>query len=120
MDPQNQASSSAAAGDDVAGSVSQSPITYNECQEAVKRLTDYLSHELGPDEQVRVQRHLHVCRGCFAKFHFEETLLRTIRERIQTVHAPDALRAKILGLISHTTTSTTVVSQGENTGADIG
>lgn len=75
------------------------PIAYNECQEAVKRLTDFLSHELGPDEEVRVREHLHVCRGCFAKFHFEETLLHTIRERVQTIQAPADLRARILGLI---------------------
>ena len=78
----------------------QSPIAYNECQEAVKRLTDFLSHELGPDEETRVREHLHVCRGCFAKFHFEETLLRTIRERIQRVQAPADLRARILGMIT--------------------
>ncbi len=77
----------------------QIPIAYNECQEAVKRLTDFLSHELGPDEEVRVRQHLHVCRGCFAKFHFEETLLRTIRERVKTVQAPADLRARILALV---------------------
>lgn len=77
----------------------QTPIAYNECQEAVQRLTDFLSHELGPDEEARVREHLHVCRGCFAKFHFEETLLRTIRERVKTVQAPADLRARILGLI---------------------
>lgn len=75
------------------------PLAYNECQEAVKRLTDFLSHELGPDEEVRVREHLHVCRGCFAKFHFEEALLRTIRERVQTIQAPADLRARILALI---------------------
>ncbi len=74
-------------------------IAYNECQEAVKRLTDFLSHELGPNEEVRVREHLHVCRGCFAKFHFEETLLQTIRERVQTIQAPADLRARILALV---------------------
>lgn len=77
----------------------QSPIAYNECQEAVKRLTDFLSRELGPDEETRVREHLRVCRGCFAKFHFEETLLHLIRERVQSVQAPAALRARILGLV---------------------
>ena len=77
-------------------------IAYNECQEAVKRLTEFLDKELGPNEEAQVQQHLRACRGCFTKFHFEETLLRTIRERVEAVRAPSSLRDKILGLIAHT------------------
>ena len=73
---------------------------YNACQEAVKRLTEFLDHELKPEEEEEVQRHLQKCRGCFARFHFEETLLRTIRERVEAIRAPRALREKILGLIT--------------------
>lgn len=73
---------------------------YNQCQEAVKRLTEFLDHELQPEEEEKVQHHLHECRGCFAAFHFEETLLHTIRERIEGVRAPAALREKILELIA--------------------
>ena len=73
---------------------------FNQCQEAVKRLTDFLSHELRSEEETQIQAHLSQCKGCFAKFHFEETFLRTIRERAQQVNAPVSLRAKILGLLS--------------------
>jgi len=76
-------------------------LEYNQCQEAVKRLTDFLSHELQPDEEEQVQRHLSQCKGCFAKFHFEEKLLHTIRERVNSVRAPGALRDRILGLLNH-------------------
>jgi len=76
-------------------------IEYNQCQDAVRRLTEYLSHELRPDEETQVQRHLAQCKGCFTKFHFEETLLRTIRERVDQVRAPISLRERILGLLSH-------------------
>ena len=75
-------------------------VEFNQCQEAVKRLTDYLSHELRPDEEAQVHQHLRQCKGCFSKFHFEETLLRTIRERAEQVRAPVGLRAKLMGLIS--------------------
>ena len=54
----------------------------------MKRLNVYLSKELRPDEEALVQRHISQCKGCFAKFHFEETLLRTIRESIAQVRAP--------------------------------
>lgn len=72
---------------------------YNQCQEAVQRLTEFLSKELRPEEEEKVQRHLSQCKGCFAKFHFEETLLRTIREKIEQVRAPQTLRERILGLL---------------------
>lgn len=72
---------------------------WNQCQEAVQRLTDYLSHELRPDEEAEVQRHLSQCKGCFARFHFEETLLGTIRMRAEQICAPGYLRAKILQLL---------------------
>ena len=75
-------------------------VEYNQCQEAVKRLNDYLSKELRPDEEAEVERHLTECKGCFAKFHFEETLLRAIRESIAQVRAPNPLREKILSLLT--------------------
>ena len=75
-------------------------LEYNQCQAAVKRLTDYLSNELEPTEAETVQKHLAQCKGCFAKFHFEDTLLRTIREKVDQVSAPQSLRDKILGLIT--------------------
>ena len=87
-------------------SVAPSHLEYNQCQEAVKKLTDYLSHELCADEETAVKRHLSECRGCFAKFHFEETLLRTIRDRAEQVRAPGALRDKIMTLLMRPGTTT--------------
>ena len=89
------------------------PIAYNECQEAVKRLTEFLDKELGPDEETLVQQHLRACHGCFAKFHFEETLLRTIRERVEAVRAPGTLRDKILGLIAQASPAPVAVHHEE-------
>ena len=74
-------------------------LEFNQCQEAVKRLNEYLSQELEPSEEELVKNHLSQCKGCFEKFHFEETLLRTIREKIGQVQAPTALRQRILGLL---------------------
>jgi len=79
--------------------VEQSALEYNQCQEAVKKLTEYLSHELGPDEEEKLKKHLSECRGCFSRFHFEETLLKTIREKVEQVRAPVALRDRILNLL---------------------
>jgi len=79
---------------------SSAPLEFNQCQEAVYRLTEYLSSELHPEEETAVQHHLSECRGCFERFRFEETLLRTIRERAEQLRAPQTLRERILGLLS--------------------
>ena len=75
-------------------------LEYNQCQEAVHKLNDFLSRELAPAEEELVQNHLNECNGCFEKFRFEVTLLRTLREKIGQVQAPDALRQRVLGLLS--------------------
>jgi anti-sigma factor (TIGR02949 family) len=73
-------------------------LEYNQCQDAVRRLNEFLSRELQPEEEEMVQRHLRECRGCFDKFRFEETLLRTIREKAEQMRAPETLRSKLRGL----------------------
>jgi anti-sigma factor (TIGR02949 family) len=86
---------------------------YNQCQEAVKRLNEYLSKELTSEEESQVQEHLGQCQGCLARFSFEETLIKTIRERAQQVIAPMSLREKILGLL-HGDDEAQLVSQRQN------
>lgn len=73
-------------------------LDFNQCEQAVKRLTEYLSRELSDEEQARVERHLSECRGCFEMFSFEEQLLEIVREKASEGHAPAALRQKILAL----------------------
>lgn len=74
-------------------------LEFNQCQQAVQRLNDFLSRELAPEEERLVQNHLQECGGCFEKFRFEETLLKTLREKVGQVQAPDGLRQRILGLL---------------------
>lgn len=73
-------------------------LDFNQCEQAVKRLTEYLSRELSDDEQARVEQHLRECRGCFEMFSFEEQLLEIVREKATEGKAPDALRQRILAL----------------------
>jgi anti-sigma factor (TIGR02949 family) len=78
---------------------SQQPVEFNQCQQAVQRLNEYLSRELNPEEAELVQEHLQQCKGCFDKFHFEETLLKTLRDKISSVTAPAGLRDSVLRLL---------------------
>lgn len=65
------------------------------CEEALRRLNDYLDHELTPDERVVVIQHLEICKPCFKRFSFEQTLIVSLREKLTHVRAPETLRAKL-------------------------
>ncbi len=65
------------------------------CEEALRRLNDYLDHELTPDERVVVIQHLEICKPCFKRFSFEQTLIVSLREKLTHLRAPETLRAKL-------------------------
>jgi len=65
------------------------------CEEALRRLNDYLDHELTPDERVVVIQHLEICKPCFKRFSFEQTLIVSLREKLTNLRAPEMLRAKL-------------------------
>ena len=75
-------------------------LDFNQCEQAIKRLTEYLSRELSAEEQAGVEQHLSECRGCFEMFAFEVQLLDLIREKASEIRAPDALRSRILALVN--------------------
>lgn len=65
------------------------------CEEALRRLEDFLDRELAPDELRRVQGHLDTCAACTSQFQFERELLDGLREKIQRISLPADLKAKI-------------------------
>ena len=69
------------------------------CEEAVKRLNEYLDHEMTPEERVVVLKHLEICRPCLNRFSFEQTLVVSLREKVSTLSIPPALREKLFLLL---------------------
>jgi len=72
---------------------------YYSCEEAVKRLNEYLDHQMTDAERVVVMRHLEICRPCLRRFMFEETLVISLRHKVALLCAPAALREKLHGLL---------------------
>ncbi len=70
-----------------------------ECEEALKRLNDYLDHQLSDGERMVVIRHLEICRPCLRRFTFEQTLIVSLRQKVTTMCAPQALREKLHSLL---------------------
>lgn len=68
------------------------------CEEALKRLYDYLSHGLSAADAAEVEHHLQICRACFSRADFE----RQLKERLAAIGrepAPEALQKRIRELL---------------------
>jgi anti-sigma factor (TIGR02949 family) len=66
------------------------------CEEAFRRLDDYLDRELSLREMALVGEHLDTCAVCAREFAFEARLLREVREKIARVDVPPALLSRII------------------------
>lgn len=69
------------------------------CEEAFRRLDDYLDHELSANEMVLVREHLEICAGCAREFNFESSVLKGVGEKLQQIQLPDTLQSRILALL---------------------
>jgi len=44
------------------------------CEEALRRLFEYLDHELDGTRRAEMEQHLHTCRACYSRTEFERRL----------------------------------------------
>ena len=65
------------------------------CEEAIKRLNEYLDHQLTASEAIIVMRHLEICRPCLRRFTFEQKLVVSLRQKVNASEMPTALRDKL-------------------------
>jgi anti-sigma factor (TIGR02949 family) len=70
-------------------------LTRYTCEEAFRRLDDYLDRELSGEEMTLVHEHLEICAGCTREFNFEASVLRGVREKLRQIELPDSLQARI-------------------------
>lgn len=69
------------------------------CEEAFRRLDDYLDRELSEQEMVLVREHLEICAGCAREFNFESSVLHGVREKLRQIDLPPSLQARILSIL---------------------
>jgi anti-sigma factor (TIGR02949 family) len=55
------------------------------CEEAFRRLDDFLDHELAVDEMERLREHLETCEGCAREFTFEASVLDGVKGRLRKI-----------------------------------
>jgi anti-sigma factor (TIGR02949 family) len=80
-------------------------IDYYSCEEALNRLNEYLDHELNDVERMVVIKHLKICKPCFSRFSFEQTLVVSLRAKIAALSAPEGIRSKLKDLLRNKTQS---------------
>ena len=69
------------------------------CEAAIRRLNEYLDHELTEADRVTVLKHLEFCRPCMSRFTFEQTLVISIRQKISHLCVPLTLKEKLHSLL---------------------
>ena len=71
------------------------------CEEAFRRLDDYLDRELAAAEMTRLREHLETCAGCAREFNFEASVLNGVREKLRQIDLPESLQARILAALGN-------------------
>ena len=70
------------------------------CEDAFRKIDDYLDRELGDEELARIREHLDICAACASEFAFERSVLDRVRANLRRVAAPPELVSKISRLVS--------------------
>ena len=65
------------------------------CEEVFRRLDDYVDRELNPDERARVESHLATCAECAGEYRFEASVLRGVRDKLDSLRMPSRLIADL-------------------------
>ncbi|HEU4565237.1 MAG TPA: zf-HC2 domain-containing protein [Gemmatimonadaceae bacterium] len=69
------------------------------CEEAFRRLDDFLDRELSAAEMALVHEHLEICAGCAREFNFERSVLSGVRAKLRQIDVPVALQARVAALL---------------------
>jgi anti-sigma factor (TIGR02949 family) len=68
------------------------------CEQALKRLLEFIDHELCDSEYDSVERHLRTCRGCCSRMEFESRLKQRL-SALSTEDVPSTTRDRVRDLI---------------------
>jgi anti-sigma factor (TIGR02949 family) len=68
------------------------------CELALKRLLEFIDHELSDSEHDSVERHLRTCRSCFSRMEFESRL-KQLLSALPAEDVPSTSRDRVRTLI---------------------
>lgn len=65
------------------------------CEEALRRLDDFVDRELGEAELRLVREHLETCAACTSQFQDEAAKLARLKDRLRRIVVPPDLLARV-------------------------
>lgn len=68
------------------------------CEEALRRVFEYLDRELDATRHAEMERHLHTCRACYSRTEFEKRLKSKLGA-IGAAPLPPEFAQRISGLL---------------------
>jgi anti-sigma factor (TIGR02949 family) len=72
------------------------PLNRHTCEEAFRRLDDFLDRRLSPEETRLVEEHLQICAACTQEFNFEASVITGVRRKLRHLEAPSDLLGRVL------------------------
>lgn len=66
------------------------------CEEAFRKLNDFLDRRLTPEETRIIEEHLEICAWCAREFAFETSVLHGLKRKVKQLDAPPGLLSRIL------------------------
>lgn len=72
-----------------------SPLDRFTCEEAFRRIDDYLDRELADAEMARLHEHLETCAGCAAEFNFEASVIDGVKRKLRQIDMPGDVFARL-------------------------
>jgi anti-sigma factor (TIGR02949 family) len=72
------------------------------CEEAFRRLDDFLDRRLSPAEMRLIEEHLEICAWCTREFNFEASVLHGVKRKLRQLDAPADLLSKVLSQLPPT------------------
>lgn len=69
------------------------------CEEALKRLFEYIDNELHDHAHGEMDEHMSRCRSCFSRLEFEKHLRQHLQKETQQ-KTPDELKCRLKNMIS--------------------
>jgi anti-sigma factor (TIGR02949 family) len=73
-----------------------SQLNRSNCEEAFRRLNDFLDRRLSPEEMRLIEEHLEICAWCTREFNFEASVLYGVKRKLRQLDAPADLLSKVL------------------------
>lgn len=87
------------------------PLNRFTCEEAFRRLDDYLDRELSETERGKVLEHLEICASCTREFAFERSMIETVKRKMRHIEIPGEVLSRLTTTIARA--SRGVLSDGD-------